>query len=149
MKKAAISVVFIVGIVLGLSMTAMAAGGGGNSVWVKVPFAFYAGRTLMPAGTYLMSLGNDPFATGKILRIQNQDGTIFEQVNTIRTDGNSAASNIQVFFTKYGDTHFLSQVKGNDYGVELTKSTAEKQAIAASAKPKASPASAPASPSVK
>jgi len=98
-----------------------------NSVWVKVPFSFYAGETQMPAGTYMFSMKTKPFNAGSVLKIVSQDGSICKHLSTNRLDGNPSISEVTVYFNKYGDSHFLSKVKGRSLGAEVARSRAEKQ----------------------
>jgi len=136
MKKAALAV-FIVGVlVFGLSINAMA--DSDRSVWVKVPFAFHAGNTLMPAGTYQFSMRVKPHQAGNLLRIISQDGSLCENLSTNRIEGNRSDPDVHVYFNKYGDSYFLSKVKGNSLGVEVAKSRAEKQLEGSFSKPSVS-----------
>lgn len=125
MRKAALVIALVSVLVLGLSAGAMAASD--NSAWVKVPFAFYAGKTLLPAGTYLFSMKPKPFEAGSVLRIVNKDGTVCEHLYTNRIEGNPSDPEIHLYFNKYGDSYFLSKMKGSLVGAEVARSSNEKE----------------------
>jgi hypothetical protein len=125
MKRAAVVIFFVGILVIGLTTSALA--GGDNSAWVKVPFSFYAGNTLIPAGTYQFSMSVKPFDPGALLKIVSQDGSVCEHLYTSRIEGNPSDLDVRVYFHKYGDTHFLAKMKGPSLGIEVPKSRVEKQ----------------------
>jgi hypothetical protein len=102
---------------------------------VNVPFAFYVGDQMLPAGEYLFDMPNagGHSATGSILVVRTPDGSIYRALLAIaeRTDGNLA---FHATFNKYGGTYFLSRVRSSEFESDLPKTRAEKELKAASAK---------------
>ena len=74
---------------------------------VDVPFQFYAGDTLFPAGTYsITSVMEDP---GTLL-IQGPHDRVEALLLTEPTRGETPASQANLVFNKVGNHEFLSQV---------------------------------------
>ena len=91
---------------------------------VSVPFQFYAGGKLMPAGLYFVR----PMDTGgSILRVFDNGGHT-ALLLTVPT-GNKLGSSRWVF-TRYGELSFLSELhwRGYDAGREIAKSALELEA---------------------
>ena len=133
MKKTLMAVCVVGMLVFGMSVSVLA--DSDRSVWVKVPFAFHAGDTLMPAGTYQFSMRVKPHEGGSLLRIVNRDGSLCQHVYTNRIEGNPADPDVRVLFNKYGDTYFISKVRGRNLGAEVIKSRAEKELARSTSKP--------------
>lgn len=123
MKKATMALVFLVVLIFGFVGSASA---GENPVWVKVPFAFHAGNALLPAGDYLFNMQPGRISGGSMLKIVSRDGSMCEQLFSQRIDGYGYAADVNVYFNRYGDSYFLSKVKGYELGAELSKSRTEK-----------------------
>jgi hypothetical protein len=101
-----------------------------ENLQAKVPFNFYAGDKMMPAGNYDIKT---PSGLGEpTLLIRNDEtGRPSEfLVDTDVTERQTAAPDSQLVFTKVGDKYFLSQlwVVGENTGVQFSKSKAELQA---------------------
>ena len=104
-------------------------------VWMKVPFPFYAGDKLLPAGQYSFAMPNmNGFTSGTIMRITAKDDSICQHMLSMRIDGVTASADIHVTFHKYGETYFLSHVRNSDLGAQLPKYPIEKVAQAKAAK---------------
>jgi hypothetical protein len=142
MKKAAMVLVLLGVMIFGLVGSASA---GEKAAWVNVPFAFYAGNLLLPAGDYLVNMQPGPITGGNVLKIANRDGSICQQLISNRVAGIGYGTDFNLYFNRYGDSYFLSKVKGHEFGAELAKSSTEKKAetqylqasASASAHPKA------------
>lgn len=102
-----------------------------NAAYVKVPFAFQAGDTLMPAGTYLFEMpGMGGAASGSMLRIVSSDGSLCQSLFSRNISGTTVDNIWQISFAKYGDTYFLAKVRNGNVGAEITKATSEKKLAA-------------------
>ncbi len=98
------------------------------SMTLNVPFSFYAGKNLMPAGDYIveMSVVSSTSSTGSLIALRTVDGNVFCYLQTAyATRDKQPAHNAT--FTQYGGTYFLSRVQNNDVEVTLTKTSAEKE----------------------
>ena len=133
MKKALVLTFSLIVVIIGSAV--------GASAWtaptmkVNVPFAFYAGDQMLPAGEYLFEMPNANFhsATGSILVVRTPDGSIYRTLlaMTAGTYGNPA---FQATFNKYGGTYFLSKVQSSEFESNLPKTRAEKELKTAYAK---------------
>jgi len=125
MKK--IAVVMILGVmVLGLSVVATAAMG--VRLRANIPFPFYAGPELMPAGDYIFdiqSVGTGAPTASSIL-IHNESGSVAKWVLTIPGVIDSGAEN-HLHFNHYGNRHFLARVEGVGHQANLRLTPAEKE----------------------
>jgi hypothetical protein len=102
-------------------------------MWVNIPFAFYSGEQILPAGEYLFEmpdLGRSS-ATGSIVAVRTRDGSVCVYLQANPAGKNSGGSACQVTFAKYGDSYFLSKVQNNDIESNLPKTRSEKTTAAA------------------
>ena len=126
MKRAGTILITLIALILGLAVFAAAAGD--NGVRMRIPFPFYAGDQLMPAGHYILDMPRiGGFEAGSMLRILGEDGTVCQHLLSQRTTGNSTDTDFHVQFTKYGDTCFISKVRNSMLGAELIKSRFERK----------------------
>jgi hypothetical protein len=97
---------------------------------VRIDFDFYAGKKLMPAGDYIVSLmqnGN----TQKLILVQQQDGNsqaiIASVPNRNKTDLKPGA----ILFNKYGSQYFLAgvQLGGSNILHSAIKTRAERNIL--------------------
>jgi hypothetical protein len=109
-----------------LALTAFvpAASAQGKTFSLLVPFDFYAGTTLMPAGKYTVS--QTPFT--RATQIYDQNGhaaTILPIVTNSRLIGNN-----RMVFNRYGSMNFLSEIQWghSDTGYKLPESSLELEA---------------------
>jgi hypothetical protein len=104
----------------------------GNGVTFDAPFAFYAGDTKMPAGSYKVSQLDD---NGQVLRIENADGSQSALVEYRPVHVDTAPSSSDIAFKKYGKTEFLSRisVQGHNTAMMIAPSKAEQNAAQAAA----------------
>jgi len=130
--KRALVVLFSLSIVLLGSVTGASAGSAPR-MWANIPFAFYAGEQLLPAGEYLFEMpdmGRNS-ATGSIVAVRTRDGSIFVYLQANPAGKNSGGSACQVTFARYGDSYFLSKVQTNNIESNLHKTRSEKTMAAA------------------
>jgi hypothetical protein len=119
-------IVVIIGSVVGASALPAPA------MKANIPFAFYAGDQMLPAGEYLFEMPNVNHhgATGSILVVRTPDGSIRHTLLAIAAGsyGNRAS---QATFNKYGGTYFLSKVRSSEFESDLPQTRAEKELKAA------------------
>lgn len=95
-----------------------------GDVVVDVPFAFTAGGQQLPAGHYVVAPGTD------VIRIFNAHNTgLYVPTHAAVRSG---ADGSKLVFHRYGEKYFLSEIwiTGNNFGRELFRSRAEKDAAA-------------------
>jgi len=93
---------------------------------VNVPFAFYVGKTALPAGTYTVYGTSTNTGDGFLLR--NADGHVKAVFNGQQVQS-VAQSVARVEFRRYDDKYFLARVwaEGNNIGRELQQSRFERE----------------------
>jgi len=129
MKRVLAVLVVLSALIFGFAIGAQA--GPESRVWINIPFAFQAGDQLMPAGQYLFEFprtGN--FASGSLLKIATQDGSICQHLLSRTIQDVTKDADWQVSFTKYGDFYFLTKIRNNDLGAEVSKTRKEKELAA-------------------
>ena len=90
---------------------------------VDVPFDFYAGNKVLPAGQYeFHRLGS----LGKTFQITNRRGVSYGLYLSMQGQQLSGARSSLVFH-RYGDSYFLKWVHGPSVGLALGKSQTEKE----------------------
>jgi len=97
---------------------------------VRIDFDFYAGKKLMPAGDYIVSLlhnGN----TQKLILIQQQDGKSQAIVTSVPNRNKGELKPGAILFNKYGSQYFLSGVQLGDSNILHTaiKTRAEREIL--------------------
>ena len=93
-----------------------------SKIRVKIPFAFHAAETALPAGTYTIE------RRGDAIRISDRNGhTAAVLANAVDNDGVNLGN--RVVFNRYGDTLFLSEVRWTGYSSarHLITSSAERE----------------------
>lgn len=95
-----------------------------GKVRATVPFAFTVGKTLVPAGTYVISATNNR----ELLRFESRLQDIHVAVNTVPEY--YPTSQCKLVFHHYGNQYFLSQVMGGSVmgNISLPVQPAEKRA---------------------
>jgi hypothetical protein len=88
----------------------------------SIPFAFYAGKKEMPAGTYTMRVDDDD----RQLLLQNADGSAATFLVALPGD-TSQPLNPGFHFDKVGDAYFLRAATDSDQDFYLSKTKLEKQ----------------------
>jgi len=117
-------------VVFGLAVAASAGGpvAADNSVLMQIPFAFHAGDSQFPAGSYRIEMPRmGGFAGGTMVRITSQDGADCQYLFSVRTEGNRQDTDYHVTFHKYGQDYFLAKVRSSELGADLAKSRTEKR----------------------
>lgn len=96
-----------------------------QAVSAKVPFAFRAGDTLLPAGSYILETNN----TNQTVLIRGTKGGAAMIALTNAAERLKAPADAELVFNRYGDKYFLSQVwnAGYNQGRQFKKSAAEKE----------------------
>ncbi len=97
-----------------------------NVMTFQVPFEFQVNEKLLPAGKYVIK--RDP-QMPKFLQIQSTEQNILVVVNTIPLTLLKEPARTSLTFKKYGEKHFLSEVKvlGRGDGYALFKSKTERR----------------------
>lgn len=110
---------------LALSVFAPAAFAQGKHFNLQIPFDFYAGGQLLPAGSYTVECD----AASRTARIYDRDGHVTTalaqaSINNHRVDNN------RIVFNRYGGLSFLSQMQwaGSDTGWNIRQSQLERDA---------------------
>jgi hypothetical protein len=83
---------------------------------VRIGFDFYAGKKLMPAGDYIISLlhnGN----TQRLILIQQQDGNSQAIIASVPNQNKADLKPGAVLFNKYGSQYFLAGVQLGDSNI--------------------------------
>jgi hypothetical protein len=97
---------------------------------VKIDFDFYAGKKLMPAGDYIVSLlqnGN----TQRLILIQRQDGNSQAIIASVPNRNKADLKPGAILFNKYGSHYFLAGVQLGDSNILHTaiKTRAEREIL--------------------
>jgi hypothetical protein len=96
-------------------------------VTFNAPFAFYAGDTQLPAGSYRVT---QPDSNIAVLQIEAPDGSHSAFVTYRPVDQDTASSETMVSFKRYGNVDFLSHifVRGQYLHIQIPQSQAEESA---------------------
>jgi hypothetical protein len=86
-----------------------------TSVQANVPFAFEAGRAVMPAGHYVVTED----AVAQTLTLRNVDTKTSASIRADQASINSDGT-IKMMFHRYGSQYFLASVHQGDAGREIT-----------------------------
>jgi hypothetical protein len=76
---------------------------------IHVPFSFYAGDQLLPAGDYTFDMGSGFAPTASIVTIRSTEGSGIWRIATHPLPNRDGSSS-QLQFNRYRDKHFLSSV---------------------------------------
>jgi hypothetical protein len=102
-----------------------------NRVTFQAPFAFYAGNAKLPAGSYTIS---QPDVNGELLLIESADGSHSVFVDYMPDESDTAPSQTEVTFNKYGNTEFLGRISVvGQNSMQILVSKAERNAAKAAA----------------
>lgn len=98
-----------------------------NGLNFTTAFPFYAGKTLMPAGSYRIS---QPDMDSNELLIQSADDKYSAYVTFIPMHAEERHQHADVTFQKYGDLEYLNRVwvAGQRYGMKVEPTKAETKA---------------------
>jgi len=131
MKRSALISLFALSMmVLGLSVGAWASD---TPVRANIPFAFYAGEQLLPAGEYEFQMAPALGRSSNLLvRAQHGKKMFFVPIS-IGDSGRNGHPDYLVTFARYGDDYFLSRVQNGVLEIQLSRSAShEKLALKAS-----------------
>jgi hypothetical protein len=100
----------VLGTVLALTLMAgFAFAGTGIGMSVNIPFDFYAGTQLMPAGEYKFEMGPLSGGSESSVIMRTKDGTGVSILLT-RPDGKAGSLTNHLRFNQYGRKYFLSGI---------------------------------------
>lgn len=105
-----------------LMMPALAMAQPAEVTRTTVPFSFYAGQRLMPAGTYVARAADDL----RVLTIEPTDGNAGVMVSELPSETASVLSPA-MRFDKVGKVYFLREVSNTDQQFDLGKTNMEKE----------------------
>ncbi|MEK7406743.1 MAG: hypothetical protein AAB225_16830 [Acidobacteriota bacterium] len=90
-----------------------------------IPFEFYVGGTVLPAGQYQM----DQMGTAGTLAVRSFENKAAAVVLAQPARSRSVESQSRLIFNKYGDTYFLAQIwrAGTNEGISLKRSKRERE----------------------
>jgi hypothetical protein len=96
---------------------------------VDVPFAFYAEREMLPAGSYIFEIGSasPASATGTSVVIRNLDNTSASVIFTMNASGLGKIAEDCLRFNKYGNKYFLARVEGLGYIADVKPTRMERE----------------------
>jgi hypothetical protein len=86
---------------------------------VRIDFDFYAGKKLMPAGVYIVSLLQNN-NTQKLILIQQQNGKSQAIIASVPTRNDDERVPGAIIFNKYGTQYFLAGVQLGDSAIMHT-----------------------------
>ena len=96
---------------------------------VTIPFDYYAGGKVLPAGDYIVS---DGIATGVVmLRSRTQGQAVMLPTHNVASA--RPQNNAKLIFHRYGNRYFLSEIwseAGSVQGYQLSPSRTEREEIA-------------------
>ena len=96
---------------------------------VTIPFDYFAGNKVLPAGDYIVSGG---IAEG-VLLLRNRTAGQAVIFPTHSVDSGKPQAYAKLVFHRYGDRYFLSEIwsePGSSQGYQLSPSRSEKEQIA-------------------
>ena len=109
-----------------VTITADAQVSGAKQMRAQIPFAFNVGKTILPAGEYIVTEVN-PNSDRTVLRIRSIDGRNSALVQTNRTRSNNSDAT-KLVFNSYGDTYYFAQAQlaGDATALAAVKTSAER-----------------------
>ncbi len=121
----------IFAVVLAVLISSIAAFAQSPVLTANIPFQFYVGEKLMPAGNYTIRLSND---NAMILMLDNSH--LAKAIITHNAERSTMLTEPVLVFRHLGDTHFLFQLWREDYstGRELS-ATKRQQELARNGEP--------------
>ena len=102
-----------------------------NRLTFQAPFAFYAGNSKLPAGSYTVTQPDD---NAELLLIESADGSHSVFVEYVADGSDTAPAKTEVTFNKYANADFLSRISvEGQYSMQILASKAERNAAKAAA----------------
>jgi len=126
MKKS-LAVMVVVGAVV---VVGAAFANDGGKIRANVPFEFYVGTEVLPAGAYqfeMRSLARGSASASTVI-VSNADGRVLALRMSV--PGSANPETAQLHFLRYGTTCFLTRVEGLGLQADLIKSPVESKLIA-------------------
>jgi hypothetical protein len=100
----------------------------------KVPFAFQAGSTVMPAGEYQVQRESIAATTTQLIRSTDSSAATFVLTNSIDSSDKKTSPRLIFHCYNHEDECFLSEIwSGNGQGLKLIESRREKELSRAAA----------------
>jgi len=126
MKKNLVVMVVLGVFVLGCLSVSLYAG---PRMRANIPFAFYAGKDLLPAGEYWFELRDTGAgsATGASVILRSQNGSVNQFLPIAFAGCVDRGDSHNVVFNKYGATYFLCTLNEGGYRVCLPRTRAQKE----------------------
>ena len=120
-------VFLVVGMML-VGVGIVASGTAAARLHANVPFAFYAGNELLPAGDYVFEISAiaSTEASGSAVFVRNDTGSIAAWLLAMPGQA-PAPTNTILQFSRYGEKYFLSSVQALGYQASLKATKAEKE----------------------
>jgi|WetSurMetagenome_2_1015567.scaffolds.fasta_scaffold44547_2 hypothetical protein len=122
----------VLSLVVALTLMAASAFAGAAAMRITVPFDFYAGADLLPAGEYTFEMASGLVQTGSIITIRSINGA---GVCILLSRPGSDPSYSKLLFNKYGSRHFLSSVSIQGFKAGLRMEKLERELQAQSSQP--------------
>ncbi len=99
---------------------------------VNVPFEFYVGKDLLPAGEYIFDMQSPTgySATASSVLIRDGSGEALRWIWTMPNQVLPRDPANQLTFHRYGDTHFLAKIECNGYTAGLKVTPQERELLA-------------------
>ena len=125
MKKRAIRVFGLLGLLFSLSAVYVYAQNITLVRKVEIPFDFSVGDTTLPAGTYSITR---VLSDKSVLRLSSEDRGEEVNILTHSVQASEFPKTGKLIFNRYGETYFLSQIWESDatQGRQLSKSRTER-----------------------
>jgi hypothetical protein len=98
----------------------------GENMRINVPFAFYMGDQLFPAGEYRFDMNHGNYATASFVNVWAPKGADNSLLMTVAGTGKNNTAN-QLAFNKYGQKFVLSTVSINGYKATLKMANLERE----------------------
>jgi len=94
---------------------------------VTVPFAFYVGKTALPAGTYTVYGTGTHTGDGFLMRDADGQAKVVFNGQQVQSGGSRSVARLE--FRRYSDKYFLARVwaAGSNIGRELQQSSLERE----------------------
>src|SRR5215510_6849117 len=133
MKKLFYTLTMIVMLVTLFANAAKAQTSNPQTVIAKIPFAFTAGKTNLPAGKYTFTVVN-PSSDRRVLEIRSADGHATTMVLANSVNG-ILADNAKLVFERYDDQYFFTraQLAGDATSLAPVRSKSERKHMIANA----------------
>ena len=122
MKKKAIQICSLIGLLIGLMVSAQAQSGA--QYRFKIPFDFNVENKTFRAGEYVVSFEN-PFVRQNVLTIRNTKSCKAQIEIIIPEQIDESAEFSKLIFKHYGNQYFLSEVKTPTFNGKFRRAKAE------------------------